>query len=110
MIKIKKILEEEIKIADNVFVCIEKYPEMFQPHAEIFWRGRKTQSEELLGKIEKIISSSPVLSDSASNNDEDNLDDEDNFVECSECDGHDACRDFGCAIELGLGRMLKQPM
>lgn len=22
------------------------------------------------------------------------------FVECSNCDGHDACRDFGCAYDL----------
>jgi len=30
--------------------------------------------------------------------------DEDDFQPCSECDGHDACRDFGCAIQLGLDR------
>lgn len=30
-------------------------------------------------------------------------DDEDEFEECSRCDGHDACRDFGCAREHGLG-------
>jgi hypothetical protein len=34
-------------------------------------------------------------------------DDEPEFVRCSKCDGHDACEDFGCAFELGLGRMVK---
>ena len=33
---------------------------------------------------------------------------EDDFQECSECDGHDACRNFGCAIMLGLGHMVKK--
>lgn len=36
--------------------------------------------------------------------------DEDNFQPCSKCDGHDACRDFGCAVELGLRHMIKQPL
>jgi len=35
------------------------------------------------------------------------LDDEDDFVECDKCDGHDACRDFGCAFKLGLGHMVQ---
>lgn len=34
-------------------------------------------------------------------------DDEDDFTPCCECDGHDACRDFGCAIEAGLGHLVK---
>ena len=33
---------------------------------------------------------------------------EDDFVECDKCDGHPACEDFGCAYELGLGRMVKK--
>lgn len=28
------------------------------------------------------------------------------FVECSECDGHPACEDFGCAIHNGLGHLV----
>ena len=36
--------------------------------------------------------------------------DEVEFQFCSECDGHDACADFGCAIELGLGHLVKQPI
>lgn len=36
--------------------------------------------------------------------------DADDFQPCSECDGHDACRDFGCAVELGLGHMIKPPL
>lgn len=40
----------------------------------------------------------------------DGYDDEDDFQECSECDGHDACHDFGCAIKAGLGHMLQKPM
>lgn len=28
------------------------------------------------------------------------LDPNGDFIPCSNCDGHDACRDFGCAIEL----------
>lgn len=34
------------------------------------------------------------------------LDDDDDFMPCSQCDGHDACRDFGCAFELGLGHLV----
>lgn len=30
------------------------------------------------------------------------------FTPCSECDGHPACEDFGCAIEAGLRRLLKK--
>lgn len=35
-------------------------------------------------------------------------DDSDDFIPCSKCDGHDACEDFGCAIELGLERMVRK--
>ncbi|HEV3223918.1 MAG TPA: hypothetical protein VGZ90_13610 [Puia sp.] len=34
--------------------------------------------------------------------------DEEEFIPCLECDGHPACADFGCAIDLGLGRMVKK--
>lgn len=37
-------------------------------------------------------------------------DDEDDFERCSECDGHDACEDFGCAIKAGLGHLLQKPL
>lgn len=37
-------------------------------------------------------------------------DDEDDFEPCSNCDGHDACADFGCAIKAGLGHMLQKPL
>lgn len=37
-------------------------------------------------------------------------DQEDNFQPCSECDGHDACADFGCAIKAGLGRLVNKPL
>lgn len=30
------------------------------------------------------------------------------FIRCSRCDGHDACEDFSCAYELGLGRMVQK--
>jgi hypothetical protein len=33
---------------------------------------------------------------------------EEEFNPCSECDGHPACEDFGCAIELGIGRMVQK--
>lgn len=38
---------------------------------------------------------------------EDYDDDENEFIPCSGCDGHPACEDFGCAIEHGLGNMVK---
>jgi hypothetical protein len=38
----------------------------------------------------------------------DSEDDEDNFQACAGCDGHDACRDFGCAIEQGI-KIQKDP-
>lgn len=34
--------------------------------------------------------------------------DEDDFIPCSRCDGHPACEDFGCAIEAGLGHIVKK--
>jgi len=34
--------------------------------------------------------------------------DEIEFTPCDKCDGHPACEDFGCAFELGLGRMVKK--
>jgi hypothetical protein len=33
---------------------------------------------------------------------------EDYFTPCDKCDGHDACEDFGCAIEAGLSKMVKK--
>jgi hypothetical protein len=33
---------------------------------------------------------------------DDDFDDYDDFEECSKCDGHPACRDFGCAIKAGI--------
>jgi len=41
---------------------------------------------------------------------EGSYDDEDDFDRCSECDGHDACADFGCAIKSGLGNLLQKPI
>lgn len=38
----------------------------------------------------------------------DEFDDDREFIPCSECDGHPACEDFGCAYELGLGRLVKK--
>ena len=34
---------------------------------------------------------------------------EDDFEPCSECDGCDACADFGCAIKAGLSNYLRRP-
>jgi hypothetical protein len=34
--------------------------------------------------------------------------DEDEFSPCSKCDGHAACEDFGCAFELGLGKLINK--
>lgn len=36
--------------------------------------------------------------------------DECDFQPCGDCDGHDACADFGCAIKSGLGHMLQKPI
>jgi hypothetical protein len=36
--------------------------------------------------------------------------DEDEFEPCSDCDGHDACRDFGCAIDAGLSHLLQKTL
>lgn len=33
-------------------------------------------------------------------------DDEPEFIPCDKCDGHPACEDFGCAFDLGLGKMV----
>ncbi len=30
------------------------------------------------------------------------------FEECSQCDGHDACRDYGCTFENGCGHLVKR--
>lgn len=35
---------------------------------------------------------------------------EEEFIPCEHCDGHPACEDFGCAIALGLGRMVKRDL
>ena len=35
-------------------------------------------------------------------------DDEVEFIPCPKCDGHPSCEDFGCAIMLGLGRLVKR--
>ncbi|MFO0451355.1 MAG: hypothetical protein ACK52I_22320 [Pseudomonadota bacterium] len=48
-----------------------------------------------------------LLEDIAS---DDTPDDEIEFTPCSECDGHDACQDFGCAIELGLGHLINRDL
>ena len=40
--------------------------------------------------------------------DPDEFEDEIEFIPCDQCDGHDACADFGCAIAAGLGRLVKK--
>lgn len=32
------------------------------------------------------------------------------FIPCDKCDGHDACADFGCAIEAGLRHLVKKDL
>lgn len=40
----------------------------------------------------------------------DDLNDDEEFIPCSRCDGYPACEDFGCAYALGLGRLVsKEP-
>ena len=39
---------------------------------------------------------------------DDDFDDEVEFIPCDKCDLHDACEDFGCAFELGLGHLVKK--
>jgi hypothetical protein len=39
---------------------------------------------------------------------DEDYDDEDNWEPCSRCDGHDACWDFGCAFEHGLGHLVNR--
>lgn len=46
---------------------------------------------------------------SQADNEEEWPDDEDRFTPCSNCDGHEACEDFGCAFKLGVGHLVKQP-
>jgi hypothetical protein len=38
----------------------------------------------------------------------DDIDDEEEFKECTECDGHPACEDFGCAIKAGIRKLVKK--
>lgn len=35
------------------------------------------------------------------------LEDDEEFIPCSNCDGHPACEDFGCAFEQGLGHLVE---
>jgi hypothetical protein len=58
--------------------------------------------EEGMGHVQK----SPVFTNDE--HDEEMNSDEDNFEPCAECDGHDACRDFGCAVRLGLEHMIER--
>ena len=37
----------------------------------------------------------------------DDIQNEDYFEECYDCDGHDACRDHGCAFENGCGHLVE---
>ncbi len=52
-----------------------------------------------------IVSKTPSNCDGCGCDDSDDRgewdDNDSDFGWCSECDGHDACRDFGCAIKLG---------
>lgn len=55
-----------------------------------------------------ILSKTPSNCDGCGCEVDHNDDEEDEyFIECEGCDGHEACRDFGCAIELGLGKLVK---
>ena len=37
---------------------------------------------------------------------DEDFDEEVGFTRCSNCDGHDACEDFGCAIKAGLSHLV----
>lgn len=60
----------------------------------------------IMNKQKQLSVVAPVMCSA----DDDGLEDEDNFQPCEQCDGHDACRDFGCAFKLGLGHMVQQPL
>lgn len=51
MEKIKQILETEIRNAEAILYNISKHQNMYQPNAELFYKGRKQQAEELLERI-----------------------------------------------------------
>jgi hypothetical protein len=38
---------------------------------------------------------------------DDDYDEGPEFIPCERCDGHPACEDFGCAFELGNGKLVK---
>lgn len=48
---VKYYVRNEIDISRITLENIKKYPELFQPNAEFFWKGRKLQAEEILIKI-----------------------------------------------------------
>ena len=54
-----------------------------------------------------MIVQPPIDPDDNYLNEDDDFEEEE-FIPCSKCDGHPACEDFGCAIEHGLGRMVKK--
>lgn len=62
---IKQILEQQIKHEVATIENIEKYPQMYQPNAKLFYEGRKQQAEEILAKI--ISSNLPVSGSNAVN-------------------------------------------
>ena len=48
------------------------------------------------------------MPDQLKDDDDSFYEDQPEFMPCDKCDGHPACEDFGCAFELGLGRMVKR--
>jgi hypothetical protein len=45
------VIKEALDQCEGILLNIEKTPEMWQPQAKEFWRGRKLQVEEILAKI-----------------------------------------------------------
>jgi hypothetical protein len=70
------------------------------------------ESERIANRDEKFAFDYELIQEIENNQDNDPVgdfdDDQDNFQQCSSCDGHDACRDFGCAFRLGLGDMVER--
>lgn len=100
------ITNEEAKLRDQFYAQIEEgVKERIKKDGQEMLRNLDENMEK---HTRSVIENTPInLGDGILSQIEDSDIDDDDFDPCSDCDGHDACRDFGCAFKAGLGHLVK---
>lgn len=98
-----------ITIVNKVLICRLSFDD---------WQGIKNGDKPAYNELVEFIRNAWITTEACFPNlmnvdyqsDDVESDDEHEFQQCAKCDGHDACADFGCAYEAGLGHLVQNDL